>query len=95
MEADDEVALLFDPDGYGPLTVPLVNVRWALRLAVPAGAVPAAVAPDLLIAAGALHFDERTGCDARCPPLGSPGSRGAGGTRRCRPRQGTCRRDTA
>jgi hypothetical protein len=60
LEADDEVALLFDPDGYRPLTVPLVNVRWALRLAVPAGAVPAPVAPDLLAAAAALHFEERT-----------------------------------
>jgi TfuA protein len=60
LEADDEVALLFDPDGYRPLTVPLVNVRWALRLAVPAGAVPAPDAPDLLAAARALHFEERT-----------------------------------
>jgi hypothetical protein len=60
LEADDEVALLFDPDGYRALTVPLVNVRWALRLAVSAGVVPVAAAPCLLAAARALHFEERT-----------------------------------
>ncbi|MDQ1490416.1 MAG: hypothetical protein QOJ23_2930 [Actinomycetota bacterium] len=71
LEADDEVALLFDPDGFRPLTVPLVNVRWALRLAVPAGAVPASVAPDVLAAARALHFEERT-WPALCRLPGDP-----------------------
>jgi hypothetical protein len=30
IESDGEVALLYDPEDYTPVTVPLVNVRWLL-----------------------------------------------------------------
>lgn len=60
LEADDEVALLFDPESGRALTVPLVNVRWSLRLAARRGLLPAAAAAPLLEVARGVHYTERT-----------------------------------
>jgi len=48
VEADDEVALMYSPRGFTPLTVPLINVRrWVHHLAA-SGAVDEARARTLL-----------------------------------------------
>lgn len=60
LQADDEVALLFDPLSKYAVTVPLVNVRWSLELAVKAGAVDVAAQDKLLTIAKNISFRERT-----------------------------------
>lgn len=60
IEADDEVALLFDPGTGVPLTVPLVNVRWGAQCLVGVGSLSAAVGQELVTTAASLHFTERT-----------------------------------
>src|SRR6202171_5179793 len=40
LRADDEVALLFDPRSRRATTIPLVNVRWALQVAIEEGMIP-------------------------------------------------------
>jgi hypothetical protein len=78
ISADDEVALLFDPDGARTLTLPLVNVRWALALAVRVGVVSGADAPGLFAAARSLHFEDRTWTALSRRPAHPPLSRAAG-----------------
>ncbi len=58
--ADDEVALIFDPETYAPLSEPLVNIRATLRQAVDRGIIDGDDARVLLDAARALYFPERT-----------------------------------
>lgn len=60
LQADDEVALLFNPWSGEAVTLPLVSFRWSLALAKAEGLVPAAAAPDLLAAARRIHYAERT-----------------------------------
>jgi hypothetical protein len=59
---DAEVALLHADreHGYRPLTVPLVNVRHAARLAVAAGALRRAEAARLVTAAARIFYQDRT-----------------------------------
>ncbi|MUL66709.1 hypothetical protein BOO86_19710 [Mycobacterium sp. CBMA 234] len=57
---DDEVALTFDAETYRPLTVPTVNVRYAIdRLSGP-GTIDRATGERLLKAAQSLPFKART-----------------------------------
>lgn len=59
IESDGDVALLYDPEDYSVVTVPLVNVRWLLHgLQREALLTPDAAAAALRIASG-LHFRER------------------------------------
>lgn len=59
--SDDEVAVLMDPDdGHRALTVPLINVRYAISAAVRAGRVDRAVADRITRAAVDLHYADRT-----------------------------------
>lgn len=58
--ADDEVALLFDPETFIPLSEPLVNIRATLQRALECGAIGADAARVLLDAARELYFPERT-----------------------------------
>jgi TfuA protein len=60
LRADDEVALLFDPRNYRAMTIPLVNIRWALESAVPAGVISEAAGPLLLNSARSIRYNERT-----------------------------------
>jgi hypothetical protein len=60
LQADDEVALMLDPETLAPLTVPLVNVRWALACAVAEAVVDGAEAAGLFELARSLPFDRRT-----------------------------------
>lgn len=58
--SDDEVALALDPDSGRPLTVPLVNVRFAVQRLQRSGTLTAALAERIVQAAEVLHFTERT-----------------------------------
>lgn len=58
--ADDEVALLFDPETFVPLSEPLVNIRATIQRALECGVVGADTARALLDAARGLYFPERT-----------------------------------
>nr|WP_303716122.1 TfuA-related McrA-glycine thioamidation protein [Methanoculleus marisnigri] len=58
--ADDEVALLFDPETFIPLSEPLVNIRATLQRALECGVIGADAARVLLDAARELYFPERT-----------------------------------
>ncbi len=58
--ADDEVALLFDPETFIPLSEPLVNIRATLQQALACGVISADAAGALLDAARGLYFPERT-----------------------------------
>ncbi|WP_067073594.1 TfuA-related McrA-glycine thioamidation protein [Methanoculleus horonobensis] len=58
--ADDEVALLFDPETFMPLSEPLVNIRATIQRALECGVIGADAAGSLLEAARALYFPERT-----------------------------------
>lgn len=60
LDADDEVALTYDPDSGRALSEPLVNWRLALAPAVASGRVDAELAAEFLEAAKALYFPERT-----------------------------------
>jgi hypothetical protein len=58
--SDDEVALIFDPFTMEPLSEPLVNIRYNLRLAVETGVVDQSDADLLIRAAASLYFPERS-----------------------------------
>ncbi|HOB18088.1 MAG TPA: TfuA-related McrA-glycine thioamidation protein [Candidatus Methanoculleus thermohydrogenotrophicum] len=58
--SDDEVALVFDPETFVPLSDPLVNIRATLQRALECGAIDADAARGLLDAAKGLYFPERT-----------------------------------
>jgi ribosomal protein S12 methylthiotransferase accessory factor len=57
---DDEVALLFDPETYRTLTVPAVNVRFAVERLSRPGTIDSAVADRILQAALRLPYTRRT-----------------------------------
>jgi ribosomal protein S12 methylthiotransferase accessory factor len=61
IESDEEVALTFDPDAnYRALTVPLVNLRWAVEHADTDLALTPADAIEFLGIAGAIDYRERS-----------------------------------
>ena len=55
LAADDEVALVFDPESGRAMSIPLVNVRWAIEL------VGLGEAQPLLEVARTVPYAERTG----------------------------------
>jgi hypothetical protein len=57
--SDDEVALVFDPASGRALSVPLINVRFAVRRAVRSRILSTAEAGGLLSAAGSLFYPDR------------------------------------
>ena len=58
--SDDEVALIFDPISYAPLSEPLVNVRENVRAARERGAIDAVSAEKILAAGSSLYFPKRS-----------------------------------
>src|SRR5882672_4204789 len=60
IDGDDEVALIFDPSRFVPLTVPLVNVRYAIERLLHSGSISASVSERILAAAKKLHYRDRT-----------------------------------
>ena len=60
LDADDEVALIYEPDTYRELSEPLVNIRAALNLAAAANVIDDQEKNDLLLKMRSLYFPERS-----------------------------------
>lgn len=60
IERDDEVALLFDPYMFKPMTVPLVNLRYAVDRLVRSATLSRDAGHALVEACTRLHYTERT-----------------------------------
>ncbi len=60
IKREDEVALTFDQDTKQPLTVPLVNIRFAVDELIKSGSIEAEIAKRIVASAEDLHFSERT-----------------------------------
>lgn len=58
--SDDEVALIFDPLEFEPLSEPLVNIRHNLEIALQRGIIEQAEREVLLHAAQSLYFPKRS-----------------------------------
>ncbi len=58
--SDDEVALIFDPFSFEPLSEPLVNIRHNLKIATKKGVLNEESSLVLLQEAMSLYFPERT-----------------------------------
>lgn len=58
--SDDEVALIFDPIAFEPMSEPLVNIRHNLEIALRQGVIDEASRNTLLKAAQSRYFPERT-----------------------------------
>jgi hypothetical protein len=58
--ADDEVALLYDPDTHQPATIPLINIRWLTHRLKADGTIDPADADALFALASAMHYRDRT-----------------------------------
>jgi TfuA protein len=72
LDADDEVALVYEPESYRALSEPLVNIRQALDLALSANVIGAPERDRLVREMKACYFPERSyrALEQRCPPLG-------------------------
>jgi hypothetical protein len=60
IDADDEVALTYNSETLEPLSVPLVNMRLALRAAIARGLTTAGFAEAFIAAAQALYYPDRS-----------------------------------
>lgn len=58
--SDDEVALFFDPVYFKPLSEPLVNIRYNLRIAEAKGVIDRDTCEKVLKIAKSLYFPDRT-----------------------------------
>ncbi|MDD1716418.1 MAG: TfuA-related McrA-glycine thioamidation protein [Methanolinea sp.] len=58
--ADDEVALIYDPETFAHLSEPLINIRCTIRKARSEGILNEAESATLLAVARALYFPDRT-----------------------------------
>lgn len=60
LESDDEVALFFDPIYFRPLSEPLINTRYNLRIAEQEGVIDRDAGEKILEIAKSLYFPDRT-----------------------------------
>ena len=60
IEGDDEVALVFDPETFEPLSEPLVNIRHFLSEAVHRGVLEAAIADSYLLRVRDVYYPRRS-----------------------------------
>lgn len=58
--SDDEVALVFDPYTFEPLSEPLVNIRYNVKKLVNEGFIDHVVAEKLIQIAKSLHYSKRS-----------------------------------
>ncbi|NOQ29427.1 MAG: TfuA-related McrA-glycine thioamidation protein, partial [Methanosarcinales archaeon] len=58
--SDDEVALFFEPVYFKPLSEPLVNIRYNLRIAEAEGVIDRDTCEKVLKIAKSLYFPDRT-----------------------------------
>ena len=59
LQADDEVAMVFDPETYRPLSEPMVNIRVAVATAVAEGVISSATGEAIVASAKGLYFPQR------------------------------------
>jgi TfuA protein len=59
IDADAEVALMFDPENFEPVTIPLVNVRWLIAEKVRTGELSPHGGASALLAAAEVNFRDR------------------------------------
>ncbi len=57
--SDDEVALIFEPESFKPLSEPMVNIRYNLGLAEERGIIDKEVKEKILRIAKSLYYPER------------------------------------
>jgi len=71
VDAEDEVALVYEPETYRPLSDPLINIRFALEDAVHSGLVETARAREALETVRKKWFPRRSFAEAArlCPEL--------------------------
>lgn len=71
LDADDEVALVYERDTYRNLSTPLVNLRAALDMALAARIINTEEKADLLLKMRSLYFPDRShhALQALCPKL--------------------------
>ena len=71
LDADDEVALIYERDTYRKLSEPLVNLRAALDMAAAANVIDEQEKSQLLLKMKCLYFPERShqALQAMCPRL--------------------------
>jgi len=71
LDADDEVAVIYDQYSYRPMSDPLVNLRAALETAIAAGMITETEKDDLTLQMKARYFPERSyrSLYALCPRL--------------------------
>lgn len=60
IDADDEVAMTFDPETFTPTSEPLVNIRAAMKHAVGLGRIAATTGESAVGVAQGLYFPDRT-----------------------------------
>lgn len=72
LDADDEVALVYEPESYRKLSEPLVNIRRALEMAVGDGVICATTRDELVAKMKACYFPQRSyrALEGLCPALG-------------------------
>ena len=59
IESDADVALMYDPEDFTPVTIPLVNLRWLLAAHIAAGTLSEEDSSAALRVARSLHFRDR------------------------------------
>ena len=60
IDADDEVAMVYDPVDFSAMSEPLINMRFAIEAALAAGATTPAIADRFLTIAKKMYFPRRT-----------------------------------
>jgi len=72
VDADDEVAVIYDPKTFRPLSDPLINIRFALEEAVQRGRLSERRAGEALAQLRAIYFPGRSFrlVSELCPELG-------------------------
>ncbi|MEM2214244.1 MAG: TfuA-related McrA-glycine thioamidation protein [Candidatus Nezhaarchaeales archaeon] len=58
--SDDEVALIFDPYTFEPLSEPLINIRYNVKRLANDGLIDYVIAEKLIQIAKSLHYSERS-----------------------------------
>jgi TfuA protein len=71
LDADDEVAVVYDPQTYRQLSDPLVNIRHVLKIALAGKAIDEAKMDRLVLQMKSYYFPDRsyTVLQSLCPPL--------------------------
>ena len=71
LDADDEVALVYDPQSYRQLSDPLVNIRHVLKIALVSKVIDEAEMDRLILQMKSYYFPDRSHAvlQSLCPPL--------------------------